>query len=132
MIGDFVITELKARIPDVFFMKNSPPRAVAVFPAAHPSVGDLAIYDDGTEARVHIGKITHGHFGCGDGNLNQSDREKDIANGVVDFVEAVFRNQVIFFSSLDGRSGGWQVGEFLAREKSSARRYFTWAGPLTD
>jgi hypothetical protein len=109
MIRDFLIAELAARMPDRSFSPGKPPGAVVTFPAAHPDVGDLAIYDDGDEARIEFTKITHGHFGCWDESLSQSQREKDVAESVANFVEQVFAEKVILFSLKNNRGGGWQM-----------------------
>ena len=134
MISDLLIVELKKRFPDRFFAKSAPPDPVATFSAAHAEVGELRIYDDGGEARVEIGRITHGHFGCWDESLTEVERERDIVDDVVDFIEPVFDNKVIFFSFIAGRGGGWQMlkPDGSRHEKSSFKKYFMWSGPLPD
>jgi len=134
MISDYLIVKIKDRFPNQPFAQGIAPKAVITFPAVHNEVGDLEIYDDGTEARIHITKITHGHFGCWDENLNETEREKDIAESVVDFVKQVFSCKVIFFSRMDGRVGGWQTlkADGTRHEKKPAMKYYSWSGPLKD
>ncbi|MHC9539942.1 MAG: hypothetical protein AB9903_10520 [Vulcanimicrobiota bacterium] len=61
MIRDVLLPKLMDRFPGRGLRTGAPPGLIAVFPAAHPEVGDLTIYDDGEEATVCIGTITHGH-----------------------------------------------------------------------
>jgi hypothetical protein len=50
---------------------------------------------------------------------------------VVDFIEQVFANKVIFFTFVSGLGGGWQMlkPDGTPHEKSPLKKYFTWSGP---
>jgi|SRR5260221_6844447 len=134
MIRDLLVAKIKDRFPNRPFSQGTPPEAIVIFPAAHDEVGALSVYDDGNEARVEIAKITHGHFGCWDEGLSQTEREMDIAESVVDFVDQVFNEKVIFFLRTDGRVGGWQMlkPDGTRHEKKPEMSYYSWAGPLAD
>jgi len=62
MIRDVLLPKLMDRFPGRGIRTGTPPGPIAVFPASHPEVGDLSIYDDVEEATVSIGMITHGHY----------------------------------------------------------------------
>jgi hypothetical protein len=133
MISDFLIGKIKDRFPNRSFTQSISPNAVITFPAAHPEVGDLSIYDDGDEARVEISKLTHGHFGCWDQSLNKAEREADVAETVVDFVEQIFAEKVIFFIFMGGRAGGWRpLKEGESHPKKPFTKYYYWSGPIAD
>jgi hypothetical protein len=100
----------------------------AIFPAVHPEVGDIEIYDDGDEATLLVGSFTHGHFSNYDHELSDAQRAEKIAEEVVSFLKALFADQIVLWGSHEG-SGGWhQRGEY-SEYKKDAKEY-VWSGPL--
>ena len=133
MISDFLIEKIKERFPNRPCSIGTWPDPIISFPVANNEVGDLNIYDDGNEARVEITKITHGHFGCYDEALNQTEKELDIAETVVDFIEKIFAEKVVFFIFMKGRAGGWRpLEEGENHPRKPFTKYYYWSGPITD
>lgn len=110
-IAHLLLAEFAHRFPDRTFRADAPPQPVATFPAAHPDVGEVSVWDDGGEATVAVGDITHGHFDCYDEGLSAIDRRRRVANDVAKFLELLFSDRVLLWHSPgpNPRSGGWQV-----------------------
>jgi hypothetical protein len=130
MIHEKLVPALKQQYADVEVRYGSPPDPIAVFPAAHPSVGDLSIWDDGEEVTVSIGEITHGHF---DGyNAPSPDKAEDwIVENVLSFLEEMFADRYLLWKSREGGSGGWVHVDYAGesfRPKSWVDT-FVWSGP---
>ncbi len=110
-------------------LTGAPPDAVATFPAAHPVVGDLDIYDDGNEATVAIDDITHGHFNPHDPALSEKEIAARVTDDVLCFLEAMFADRVLLWK-VQGGAGGWMP---LDRKSDpmlplDAQKY-VWSGP---
>src|SRR5262249_44058665 len=105
MITDKLIPRLQQRFPDRPMKSGKPPEAIAVFAAAHPDVGDIQIFDDGSEVTLVAGKFTHGHFS--DFNSKSADEvEENVVESVIEFLERLFADQVVLWGSHRG-GGGW-------------------------
>ena len=59
MIRYLLLPVLETDFPNRGLRAGEPPDPIAAFPAAHTEVGDVNIYDDGNEAMVSVGQITH-------------------------------------------------------------------------
>ena len=70
MIRDVLGPALRERFASRTFTTDVPPNPIAVFSAAHSEVGDVSIWDDGDEATVSIGGISHGHYNPYDPSLS--------------------------------------------------------------
>jgi len=62
MISAILIPMLEQRFPGRGVKSDARPGPCMTFPAAHPEVGDIQIYDDGDEITLLAGNFTHGHF----------------------------------------------------------------------
>jgi hypothetical protein len=133
-LGDLLIPRLHEQFPGQRFREGISPSPVALFAAAHPDVGDVSIYDDGREAIVSIGAITHGHFADCDSSLSDEEAAREAADQVLDFLEKLFADRVILWKSPGGHSGGWQVmdrGEDFTLLNSEDTTYL-WSGPVKN
>lgn len=134
MIRDKLIPALQQRYSDDGVQMGSglKPDPVAVFPAKHPSVGELTIWDDGEEATVNIGEITHGHFNLYNPDLNQDQIDEGVSSQILDFLEDMFADKYLLWKSRDGRSGGWQHLDHIDMplERQTDADYFVWSGPF--
>jgi len=131
MIRDHLIPALREAFPALPFTPGLPPAPVAVFPAKHPKVGDVRVFDHGEEATVLVGEITHGHFNPYDESLSEQQVAERVAADVVEFLKALFSDQVLLYRSANRRIGGWQVlGEGTTPERCPKRQYFVWSGPV--
>jgi hypothetical protein len=117
----------------------SPRSPCAVFPAVHPEVGDIQIFDDGDELTVVAGNFTHGHFECYDINTKDPARSEQIVANIVAFLEDLFSDRMVLWGSHKG-SGGWYargdregtelVDEFRDATGGGRPRLYVWSGPL--
>jgi hypothetical protein len=127
-LSEKLIPILLARFPGRGFRLHQGKQPVASFPAAHPEFGDLQIHDDEEELTISVGHLTHGHFSPNDYREPLEKREEEVINRVIEFLDAVFNDQVEFWSA--GKMGGWhRLGEEPAVRRTDARRY-VWSGPL--
>src|SRR5687768_11619309 len=97
MIRDKLIPILQQRYSDKRVKIGLPSDPIAVFQAQHPSVGDLVVWDDGDEITLAIGEITHGHFNSYNPELNQEDKEKEVTEMVLDFLEDLFADNILLW-----------------------------------
>jgi hypothetical protein len=135
-IRDILVPMLVERFADRGLKLGEPPDPIAVFPAAHPEVGEVRISDRDTSADVAVGEIAYDHF------FNPYDEERGtdtaaerIAKEVVRFLQELFADRLLMWRSADGRTRGW-------RERGDAghsaplvvddREYrtYVWSGPL--
>jgi hypothetical protein len=128
MISSTLIPKLQQRFPEREMQTGSPPSPCVVFPAIHPEVGDVLIYDDGDELTVIAGKFTHGHFSNYEKDLSEEQKSETISEEVVDFLEALFSDQIVLWGSHQG-SGGWYHRGSPSARKVEAKKY-VWSGPL--
>ena len=132
MIRDKLIPLLERKYGEQMLRVGSSPNAIAVFPAKHPRVGELSILDDGDEATIYIGDITHGHFNPYDASLTQERIEIEVAESVRDFLEDMFADKYLLWKSHDNGSGGWQHRDYMDRplQRRENTEYFVWSGPF--
>ena len=134
MISDTLLPALHERFPDRGLQSGSSPNEVAVFPAAHPEVGNVSIWDDGDEATVGIGEITHGHFNPYDDSLTSEQIAKRVTEDVIEFLQALFNDRVLLWKSRDGGSGGWRIlahntdGSLMEGDDLT----YLWSGPVKN
>ena len=127
MIFDILIPVLEQRFPGRGAKRTTQPRPCITFPAIHPEVGDLQIYDDGDEVTLIAGNFTHGHFSNYD-DIAKEDKERMIAADVADFLEKLFSDQVVFWGSHKGR-GGWRVVDSNTAGSKKGEKEYVWSGP---
>jgi hypothetical protein len=132
MIRDILLPALSERFPGRGMRIGTPPEPIAVFPAVHPAVGDVNIWDDDEEATVGIGDITHDHFNPYDPELTDEEANRWITDAVVKFLEQLFADRVLLQK---GRRSNWasitrfgdEDGIPPLREDAEG---FLWSGPL--
>ena len=134
MIRDLLIPALETKFPDRGLRTGTPPDAIAVFLAAHSEVGDVMIYDDGHQATVGIGTITHGHFSPYDATLTNDEIAARVTEVVITFLTDLFANRVLLWKLPEGGSGGWRI---LAHDHQyslmkSDDLTFLWSGPVDN
>ena len=98
-----------------------------VFPAKHPDVGDVQIFDDGPEISLFAGNFTHGHFSNYD-DITEDEKEYAIAEDVADFLDKLFSDHVVLWGSHRG-IGGWRVLEPESTRVPKEHEY-VWSGPI--
>jgi hypothetical protein len=128
MLGEKLIPKLQRRFGDRNLRVGSPPSPCAVFPAAYPEFGDIQIYDDGDELTLVAGNFTHGHFSNYDENLSVEQKSEAITDAVVQFLEQVFADEVVFWGSHEAAGGWHKRGE--SSEWQGGAEEFAWSGPI--
>ena len=96
MIRDVLLPELMERFPNRGFQTQSSGNTIGLFPAAHPGVGNVYIADDGDEATLFIGDLTHLHFNFDPG---ETEPEKGVANDVLEFLDELFADRILIWKS---------------------------------
>lgn len=125
-ISDELLPILADRFPgqgDVFQGAADP---CIRFPAIHPDVGDILIYDDDLEITLFAGNFTHVYF-YNDEDISNEESKRQIACEVADFLEKLFADQVLLWGSHDG-IGGHRVLAAGAPGGATANEY-VWSGP---
>ena len=129
-----LVPKLKAAFPEAAMQIEDHSEARVVFPAKHPSVGDLIIQDDGEELTLFVGSITHRHFCSTNLSASPEVQAEQIAFEVTAYLRQLFADQIEFFGT--GRSGGARarsgkkrgpISKFLFGKKS-----YVWSGPLSE
>jgi hypothetical protein len=128
-ISEKLIPRLLARFSDSGLRVHEGTQPAASFPAAHPEVGDLCIDDDGDELTITVGELTHGHFTPKDYRLPSQEKQEDLIERVMEFLDKVFADQIEFWSA--GRAGGWHARGEEPLGQWPNRRRFVWSGPIT-
>jgi hypothetical protein len=134
-IRDLLMPVLVERFSDRGLRLGTRPDPIASFPAKHPDVGDARVFDECHGARVAVGEIAEEDF-----HLLPSDDVKEatdrIAKSVVQFLQALFDDRLLFWKSIDGRNAAWRergdVGysEPLVLDDRLYRTYL-WSGPVS-
>ena len=131
MISEFLIPMLKEHFPGRGLVINDRPDPCAVFPAVHPEVGAIEIYDDVDEITINAGHFTHGDFSNYDQNLSDEQKHNEIANDVISFLDDLFADRVVLWGS-HSRGGGWCYKDAEGSLPPNGERLYVWSGPLHD
>jgi hypothetical protein len=131
MIRDLLLPELLTRFPSRGFQLENSGNTIGFFPAANPAVGNLYISDDGDEATLFIGELTHCHF---DADYGETEIEKRITNDVLEFLDELFADRILIHKSRrTGADGSMPI------EDASACSYLepsdltcVWSGPVRN
>lgn len=91
MLATHITEALHSAFPEVAFVLSCPPGPVATLDGPCAELSPLQIFDDGDEATIYLGTITHGHLGCYDEGISEDKRHKQIADDVIDFVRDLFQ-----------------------------------------
>jgi hypothetical protein len=137
LIVEAIARKVKDRLPGCALRVEPNPDAHGglsdlriLVPAAHPEVGDLVIWDDGDEATVFVGAITHIHMTPYDTALSKEQAAERIADEVTDFIENLFADRVLMWRAF--WAGGCKTVDRVPTRAphSWPRRWFLWSGPL--
>ncbi len=72
----------------------------------------MQIYDDGDEATVNIGNVTHHHINPYDPDMSHIERAQWVTDEVVEFLQSLFDDRVFLWTQRGiGRSGMQQPYE---------------------
>ena len=132
MIRDLLLPALQRQFADRGPQAGNSTNAIAVFPAAHDAVGDLTILDDGDEATIFVGNITHLHL---DGDSSpMSNVEERITDEVISFLHELFADRILLYRSrAPGHDGSMPPGDgqdFSLISPSDLT--YVWSGPIPN
>ena len=131
MIRDVLLPELMERFPNRGFQTQSSGNTIGLFPAAHPGVGNVYIADDGDEATLFIGDLTHLHFNFDPG---ETEPEKGVANDVLEFLDELFADRILIWKSRSTGGDGVMPLEtanvFSGIDANDLT--FVWSGPVKN
>lgn len=131
MIRDLLLSALRDRFANRGMQPGKSGNEIAIFPAMHPEVGNLTIWDDGDAATIEIGDITHGHFNPYDDSLTSDQLAERVTEEVIDFLHDLFADRVLLWKSPDGRSGGWQRLGYGDESPRGDNLRYLWSGPIS-
>jgi hypothetical protein len=130
MLANHLVQTLKSAFPELPFVFAEPPEAVATLTGPCEEMSPLKIFDDGDEATIWVGTITHSHFGNYEEGVTEDWRHQYIAENVVKFIRDLLADRVVAMSTLGGLVGGWrrlEMGEALP-ERSRWKKQYLWSG----
>jgi hypothetical protein len=132
MIRDRLVPALVKKYGEQGFQPGSSPDSIAAFPPIHPQGPDLRIMDDGDEATIYLGDITHGHFNPYDPDLAQDEIDARVTDDVLLFLDELFADKYLLWKSTKDGSGGWEFldNDLKLREPDANTKYFLWSGPV--
>jgi hypothetical protein len=136
-IRDILVPLLVERFKDRGLRLGTSSEPIAIFPAAHPEVGDVRV-SEGKRGGVDVavGDVARDHF------FNPYEEERDtveaadgIARNVVRFLQELFADRLLMWRSTDGRTKGWRERGDAAHTAPLVvddRAYYTyiWSRPL--
>ena len=128
-LSEFVLPLIRARF-SAQGMREPAEGPFAVFPATHPDVGDIELYDDGGEVVIGVGNFTHCHFTSYDLTGSESEKAVRIANDIVSFLDDIFSERVEFWGSHSGSGGVRRRGpQGELHKATSGTSAYVWSGP---
>jgi hypothetical protein len=127
-LSEKLIPRLLARFPGRGVRLHQGKCPVASFPAVHPEVGDLQIHDDDEELTILVGLLTHGHFSPSNYQEPSEKRDEEVIDRVMEFLDAVFKDQIEFWSA--GKVGGWRPRQEESLVRRPDLRRYVWSGPV--
>jgi hypothetical protein len=138
-IRDDLLSMLATRFGQRGLRTDTAPDVLAVFPMAHPEVGDLRIGRVVDEqfplsVGVTIGDGLHFSFDNFD-PPEEPQRTARLTKHLAEFLDALFADRLLFWKAVDGGNSEWRTGgdtadyEPLVTDNRAYRRY-VWSHPL--
>jgi hypothetical protein len=135
-ISDLLVPVLVERFSDRGLRLGTPPGPIASFPAKHPDVGDVEVWDEAfSGARVAVGTIVWESFHVWPSD-DVSEATDRVVKSVVRFLQELFADRLLFWQSIDGRKAAWRErgdaghSEPLVLDDRTYRTYL-WSGPVS-
>jgi hypothetical protein len=107
MLSELFLVKLHARFAGRKFVVGNAPGPIVSFPAVHPGVGPVEVFDHGRELTVELGEFSHIHFSLynyGEDVADQA-RAEDLTDDVIDFLDKLFSDQIVMWRSPRGGRG---------------------------
>ena len=129
MLSSLLLPVLRERFPGRGWGEGTPPDPCAKFPGMHSGIRGVSIYDDGAELTVCVDDLTHGHFAEYDNQLPEAERARRIVESVVEFLDALFADQVAVWGQANV-GGGWYRIDLGGSYGRQGVQEYVWSGPL--
>ena len=132
MIREILVPAMRRRFPSAPFEYLDQDAPFAVLPSPCPEIGRLELFDDGDEVTVYLTEITHGHFSCYDEDATREEKERRVAESVLDFLAALLADRVVIYRVIGGLAGGWTTLDASDPLPSVSRmqKQYVWSGAL--
>jgi hypothetical protein len=127
---DLLEPELQRRFPGRGLVMVQGDYPYLRFPAIHPDVGDIEIYDDGDELTVGYGKFTHCHYGMYSARSEQW--AKEAVDAVIADLAALFSDKLKMWGSHDGGGGIVREGYEEFYPADADYPLYVWSGPAKN
>jgi hypothetical protein len=138
-IRDDLLSMLTTRFGQRGLRTDTAPDVLAVFPMAHPDVGDLRIGRVADEqfplsVDVTIGDALYYRFDNFD-PPEEPERTARLTKYLAEFLDALFADRLLFWKAVNGGNGEWRTGgdaaeyEPIVTDNRTYRRY-VWSHPL--
>jgi len=130
---DALVPELRSRFHGRGLRLDPGPPQHATFPATHPEVGDLIIYDeDDEELIVEYGNFTHCHYGPHYGPFQDPAATPSGAPlaPLLSDLEDLFADRLMMWGSHTASGGILRVGEEPNWLLPPYDPFYVWSGPL--
>jgi hypothetical protein len=130
-----LVPELVERFTNRGLQLGTPPDPIASFPAKHPDVGDVRVWDEGLSARLAVSEIVWERFQIwSTDDVNEATER--IGRSVIRFLQELFADRLLFWRSTDGRKAGWRergdagYSDPLVLDDRTYQTYL-WSGPVS-
>jgi hypothetical protein len=141
VLSALLLPVLRERFANRGLVEGISPDPCAVFPGIHPGIRGVTIYDDGDELTLCVDDLTHGHFNDYTDGLAEAERELRIVDQAVEFLEALFRDEVVVWGQHS--IGGWYRPEWGEAASNTVIQIgntgsagevqeFVWSGPFAQ
>jgi hypothetical protein len=129
---DLLVPELNRRFPDRGLLMVDGEYPHLRFPAIHPEVGDIEIYDsDGDELTVWYGNFTHCHYG-GNHAVTSPETIREAVDAVIADLDALFSDRLRMWGSHEGAGGIEREGRGEFSHDHPDKPHYVWSGPIND
>ncbi|TPW21856.1 MAG: hypothetical protein FD126_277 [Elusimicrobia bacterium] len=113
---------------------GSDPKLIVTF-AGPPEVGDLQVWDDGDEATMAIGKLTHVHITAYeslpyDPNISEEEIAKRVTEEVLKFLEGFFAERIVVWTETAKKIASVGSIEAMPVPLPEGDEAFSWKGRL--
>ena len=105
MIKDLFVETLRKHLPDVEILDGTSEGVLARIPAPHGAVGEVTVFDHGTEAVALIG-YTHSHFDADGSETVEPKRTVAVALELAELLDQLVHDRIVMWGVLGGLLAG--------------------------
>ena len=98
--------EIRRKFSNLDFTVNE---NIIVIKGTSQEVGNIEIEDNIKELIIVIGNFTHWHAACYDESLTKKEKEQQISDEVIDFLNDLFNDKIVMWGSHENGGGFYYV-----------------------